>query len=74
MAKSLEEAQAKYRAADKELLAARNAFDEAPWRDRDQRVKTWKRLQAAEAAYRAAMNEYSPWITGNHQPDIKIVE
>jgi hypothetical protein len=69
MAKSLEEAQAKYRAADKELLAARNAFDEAPWR-----VKTWKRLQAAEAAYRAAMNEYSPWITGNHQPDIKIVE
>jgi hypothetical protein len=72
MAKSLEEAQAKYRAADKELLAARKAFEECPWADREQRVETWKRLRIAEATYRSAMIEYSPWITGN-RPDIKIV-
>jgi len=65
MANSLEEAQERYRAADTELLAAREAFAEAPWRDRDQRVKTWKRLEAAEAAYRDAMNKYAPWINGN---------
>jgi hypothetical protein len=65
VADSLEQAQEKYRTADEELLAARKAFAEAPWRDRDQRVQTWKRLEAAEVAYRDAMTEYAPWITGN---------
>jgi len=72
MAKSLEEAQAKYRVADEELQAARKAFADCPWTDREQRIETWKRLRNAEATYRSAMTEYSPWITGN-RPDIKIV-
>jgi hypothetical protein len=74
MAKSLEEAQEKYRAADEELLAAKKAFDECPWRDRDQRIKTWSRLQAAEAAYRVAMTEYTPWITENQGPNIRVID
>jgi hypothetical protein len=77
MAKTLEEAQEKYRVADKELLAAREAFEEAPWRNRDLRMKTWKRLEAAEAAYHVAMTEFTPWVTGDNKPytgDIKIVE
>jgi hypothetical protein len=77
MADSLEEAEEKYRAADEELLAARKAFAEAPWRDRPQRMKTWERLEAAEAAYRDAMKEYTPWIRGDqgrYSGDIKVVE
>jgi hypothetical protein len=74
MARSLEEAQEKFRGADEELVAAKKAFDECPWRDRDQRIKTWKRLQAAEAAYRAAMTEYTPWITGNQGAKIRVID
>ena len=65
MADSLDEAQRRYRAADEELIAARDAFEKAPWRDREQRTKTWKRLEAAENAYRDAMTDYAPWITGD---------
>ena len=75
MAKSLEEAQANYRAADKELLAAKKEFDECHWHDRDKRIKTWKRLQTAEVAYRIAMTEYTPWITGNQGgANIRIID
>jgi hypothetical protein len=74
MAKSLEEAQEKFRAADKELLAAKTAFDECPWRDRDKRIKTWKRLEAAEASYHAAVMEFAPWVNETQGPSIRVID
>jgi hypothetical protein len=70
---SLEEAQAKYRAADKDFLAARNAFEECPANDPEQRVKTAEKLRAATASLNKATMDYVPFITGR-RPNIRLIE
>ena len=64
---SLEEAQKKYRAADAELVAAKKAFDEAPWANQEVRVQTWERLKKALEIYNEAVKEYSDFVTGRRR-------
>lgn len=70
---SLEEAQEKYRTADREFLAARKAFEECPANDPEQRVKTAEKLRVATAALNKATMEYVPFITGR-RPNIRLIE
>jgi hypothetical protein len=70
---SLEEAQEKYRVADKDFLAARKAFDECPADDSQGRVKTAETLLSATAALNKATMEYVPFITGR-RPNIRLIE
>ena len=70
---SLEEAQEKYRAADKDFLAARKAFEECPANDPEQRIRTAENLRVATAALNKATAEYVPYITGR-RPNIRLID
>jgi hypothetical protein len=64
---SLEEAWATYRAADKELLAAKKAFEEAPWTDAKARADTWDRLRTATKAWDEVLADFSDFVTGKRR-------
>jgi hypothetical protein len=70
---SLEGAQRTYRDAGTDFLAAREAFEECPANDPEQRVKTAEKLQVATAALNKATAEYVPFITGR-RPHIRLIE
>jgi hypothetical protein len=76
MAKNLEEAQEKFRAADEHYLASRDVFNETPGKTPDERRKTAENLDAATAVLKAATTELVRWASGKggrYTGDIKPV-
>ncbi len=63
MAKNVEEAQEKFRAADEQYLAARDVFRENPGKTPDERRDTAENLDAATAVLKDATSELVRWAS-----------